>query len=175
MGSIPGQGTKTPHASWPSQKIKIYTTSNCEERRVHTQDIGNAFIIKRPATLNNLVYIQPALSKAQGRALPAAQWKRTCLPTQETWSDPWSGKTPGARRQVSPRGTTTEPVLESPGAQPLSPHPQLLQPTRPRACALKHETHRNEQPARHSQRAAPLTATREQAMQQQRPSTARNK
>ena len=123
MGSILGQGTKIPHASWPSQKIKIYTTSNCEERRVHTQDIGNAFIIKRPATLNNLVYIQTALSKAQGRALLAAQWKRTCLPTQETWSDPWSGKTPRALRQVSPCGATTEPVLESPDAATTEPSP----------------------------------------------------
>ena len=73
-GSIPGQGPKIPHAARHSQKIKTYKTSNCEKRRVHTQDIGNAVIIKRPATLNNLVYVQTALSKPQGTALLVAQW-----------------------------------------------------------------------------------------------------
>ena len=32
-------------------------TSNCEKRRAKMQDIGIAFEIKKPATLNNLVYI----------------------------------------------------------------------------------------------------------------------
>ena len=34
------------------------------------QDIGNAFEIKRPVTLNNLVYIQTARSKPHGNCKP---------------------------------------------------------------------------------------------------------
>ena len=39
-------------------------------RRAHMQNIGKTFEMKRPATLNNLVYIYTAISKAHGDQKP---------------------------------------------------------------------------------------------------------
>ena len=46
--------------------------------------------------------------------------------------DPWSGNVPHATEQLSPWATTTELVLQSPGAV-------STEPWRPRACALQQE------------------------------------
>ena len=40
-----------------------------------------------------------------------AQWLRIHLPMQRARFEPWSGKIPHAAEQLSPRATTTEPVL----------------------------------------------------------------
>ena len=54
-------------------------------------------------------------SKTKGTSL-VAQWVGIHLTMQETWLDPWSGKTSHAAGQLSPCATATEPELESPGA-----------------------------------------------------------
>ena len=50
-----------------------------------------------------------------------AQWERIRLPMQETRVQ--SLKISHASEQLSPSVTTVEPVIYSPGAKPLSPHP----------------------------------------------------
>ena len=53
--------------------------------------------------------------KIQGRASQMAQWQRICLPTEEHWLNPWSGRTPHATEQLSPCVTAIEPQLQSLG------------------------------------------------------------
>ena len=55
--------------------------------------------------------------------------------------DPWSGRTPHATEQRSPGATSTEPVLESLGAQ-------LPKPAGPGACAPNKRSHCSEKPVR---------------------------
>lgn len=52
---------------------------------------------------------------------------------------------------------------------------QLLQPAGPRICALQQEKHRSEQPAHRSEEEPVPLATREKAVQQQRPGAAKVK
>ena len=44
-----------------------------------------------------------------------AQWQRICLPMEEHWLNPWSGRTLHATEQLSPCVTTIEPELQSLG------------------------------------------------------------
>ena len=70
--------------------------------------------------------------------------------------DSWSMKIPHAAEQLSPRATTTEPVLYHPGAA-----------TREATAMRSSHTATRQQP--------PLTATREKPVQQWRPSTVKKK
>ena len=56
--------------------------------------------------------------------------------------------------QLSPHATTTEPVLQSPGAQPLKP-------ARPRACVLQQEEPQQWEDQALQLKVAPLTAAQE--------------
>ena len=64
MEKLSGKGKKS---STHKYDIKI---SSHEKRRVQTQDIGNAFEIKRSATKNNLVQLKTAISKPDGNHKP---------------------------------------------------------------------------------------------------------
>ena len=69
------------------------------------------------------------------------QWVRFYLPTQETRvSLPLSGNIPHAMKQPSPSVTTTEPLLQSPGAptteaRALEPVRQQEKPPEREACS----------------------------------------
>ena len=51
------------------------------------------------------------LIKSWIRTFLVVQWLRICLPMQGHEFNPWSGKIPYVRRQLSPCTTTTEPML----------------------------------------------------------------
>ena len=59
------------------------------------------------------------------RASLVAQWqkkkKKSICQCKRYGFDPWSGKTPYAMGQLSPRATTIEPVLKSLGATAAEP------------------------------------------------------
>ena len=69
-------------------------------------------------------------TKTTGACMMLSGEKFSCQRRRHRF-DPWSGKIPHASEQMSPRTTTTEPVLQSPGAATTEVHmPESLCSTR---------------------------------------------
>ena len=66
-----------------------------------------------------------------------AQWRRICLPVQETWVQSWFRKLPHASEQLSLCTTATELTLRSPHAQ--SPCSATREATQREVCAPQPE------------------------------------
>ena len=122
--------------------------------------------------------LQAALFKIlSGASALVAQWQEIYLPLQEilVWS--LVQKIPRAMEQLSPYATTTEPVLRSLGA--VTPEPTCCNDwglcTPELICSTAKEAATVTSLRTAARRPPPLTATREKAVQQRGPSTAKDK
>ena len=83
---------------------------------VRKGSISHTFILLlRRLSFERWIVLEP-LSKIDGRASLVVQWLRICLPMQGTQVQSLIQKIPHAADQRSPRATTIEPELQSPGA-----------------------------------------------------------
>ena len=90
--------------------------------------------------------------------------------------DLWSGKIPHAREHLNPCTTTLDPELESLGATATKPMRCSYWSLHTAEPALhKKSSHCSEKPAHRSEEWLPLSLTREESMQQRRPTTVKNK
>ena len=95
-----------------------------------------------------------------------AQWQRICLPTEEHWLNPWSGRTSHATVQLSPCLTTIEPELQSLGTATY----EACVPESP--CLATRETTAARSLCTTTRGTALLAATKGKPAKQWRPSTA---